>query len=70
MFINKTKEGFNNICSKNIAKFRMDLKNTISTRLYLQEINLWSIIPLMLSAMLHTVGAVRHRPTKEQRKKD
>ncbi len=26
MFINKTKEGFNNICGKNIAKFRIDLK--------------------------------------------
>ncbi len=26
MFINKTKDGFNNICGKNIAKFRTDLK--------------------------------------------
>jgi len=26
MFINKTKEGLNNICGKNIAKFRMALK--------------------------------------------
>ncbi len=26
MFINKTKEGFNNICGKNIANLRMDMK--------------------------------------------
>lgn len=26
MFINKTKEGLNNICGKNIAKLRTDLK--------------------------------------------
>ncbi len=26
MFINKTKEGFNNICGKNIAKFRLETK--------------------------------------------
>lgn len=25
MFINKTNEGLNNICGKNIAKFRMDM---------------------------------------------
>ena len=26
MFINKTEDGLNNICGKNIAKFRMELK--------------------------------------------
>ncbi len=26
MFINKTSDGLNNICGKNIAKFRIDLK--------------------------------------------
>lgn len=26
MFINKTKDGLNNICGKNIAKFRIELK--------------------------------------------
>ncbi len=26
MFINKTKDGLNNICGKNIAKYRMDMK--------------------------------------------
>ena len=26
MFINKTKEGLNNICGKNIAQFRMNMK--------------------------------------------
>ena len=26
MFINKTKDGLNNICGKNIAKFRTELK--------------------------------------------
>ena len=26
MFINKTNDGFNNVCGKNIAKFRMELK--------------------------------------------
>ena len=26
MFINKTEDGLNNICGRNIAKFRMDLK--------------------------------------------
>lgn len=26
MFINKTKDGLNNICGKNVAKFRMELK--------------------------------------------
>ncbi len=26
MFINKTKEGLNNICGKNIAKFRVEMK--------------------------------------------
>ncbi len=26
MFINKTKDGLNNICGKNIVKFRTDLK--------------------------------------------
>jgi len=26
MFINKTAEGFNNLCGKNIARFRADLK--------------------------------------------
>ena len=26
MFINKTKDGLNNVCGKNIAKFRMELK--------------------------------------------
>ncbi len=25
MFINKTKEGFNNICGKNVTKFRIDM---------------------------------------------
>ena len=26
MFINKTKEGLNNICGKNVAKFRMEIQ--------------------------------------------
>ena len=26
MFINKAKDGFNNVCGKNIAKFRKDIK--------------------------------------------
>ncbi len=26
MFINKTKEGFNNVCGKNIAKLRLEMK--------------------------------------------
>ncbi len=26
MFINKTNEGFNNLCGKNIAKFRLKMK--------------------------------------------
>ena len=26
MFINKTKDGLNNVCGRNIAEFRMDLK--------------------------------------------
>ncbi|MBQ7874507.1 MAG: helix-turn-helix transcriptional regulator [Oscillospiraceae bacterium] len=26
MFINKTAEGFNNVCGKNVAKFRKDMK--------------------------------------------
>ena len=26
MFINKTEDGKNNVCGKNIAKFRMDMK--------------------------------------------
>lgn len=41
MFINKTNDGLNNICGKNIAKFRMTLK--ISQRELADKMQLFGI---------------------------
>ena len=41
MFINKTNEGLNNICGKNIAKFRTELK--ISQRILADRMQLVGI---------------------------
>ena len=41
MFINKTIDGFNNVCGKNIAKFRMALK--ISQRELADKMQLFGI---------------------------
>ncbi len=38
MFINKSKEGFNNVCGKNIAKLRSELK--ISQRVLAEKMQL------------------------------
>ena len=41
MFINKTKDGFNNVCGKNIAKLRSNLK--ISQRELADKMQLFGI---------------------------
>ncbi len=41
MFINKTEEGLNNICGKNIAKFRIEMK--ISQRVLADKMQLVGI---------------------------
>lgn len=41
MFINKTKDGLNNVCGKNISKFRMELK--ISQRELADRMQLFGI---------------------------
>lgn len=41
MFINKAKDGFNNVCGKNIAKFRSNLK--ISQRELADKMQLFGI---------------------------